>query len=126
MKVCVIEDDPLMLQHIEAMLVERGYQVVTADNVTEGLAQVREHRPDAVVVDILMPERDGLNFIMETRDLREGLRIVAITGGGRLGPGPLLRMAEGLGAHASLVKPFSASELEAALTGPDTSGETEG
>lgn len=116
MKVCIIEDDPLMLQHIEAMLVERGYQVMTATNVAEGLALVREHRPDAVVVDILMPERDGLNFIMETRDLREHMRIVAITGGGRLGPGPILRMAEGLGAHASLTKPFSGSELEAALS----------
>lgn len=116
MKVCVIDDDPLMLQHIEAMLVERGYQVVTADNVSDGLAEVRERRPDAVVIDILLPERDGLNFIMEMRELRNSVRIVAMTGGGRLGPGPLLRMAEGLGAHASVTKPFSGSELEAALT----------
>jgi DNA-binding response OmpR family regulator len=107
-----------MLQHIEAMLVERGYQVVTADNVSDGLEQVRAERPDAVVVDILMPERDGLNFIMGVHDLRADVRIVAMTGGGRLGPGPLLRMAEGLGAHTSLTKPFSASELEAALTAP--------
>lgn len=118
MKVCIIEDDPLMLQHIETMLVERGYQVVTASNVTEGLEQVRRHEPGAVVIDILMPDRDGLNFIMEMRHLLDRTRIVAITGGGRLGPGPILRMAEALGAHASLTKPFSASELETALTGP--------
>ena len=118
MKVCIIDDDPLMLQHIETMLVERSYQVVTAKNVIEGLEQVRRHEPDAVVIDILMPDRDGLNFIMEMRGLLDRVRIVAITGGGRLGPGPILRMAEALGAHASLTKPFSASELEAALTGP--------
>lgn len=119
MKVCIIDDDPLMLQHIETMLVERGYQVVTAGNVSDGLERVREQRPDAVVVDILMPDRDGLNFIMGMRDLRDHVRIVAMTGGGKLGPGPLLRMAEGLGAHTSLTKPFSASELEAALTATD-------
>jgi DNA-binding response OmpR family regulator len=118
MKVCVIDDDPLMLEHIESMLVERGYQGVTADNVSDGLHMVREQRPDAVVIDILMPERDGLNFILGMQELLGDTRIVAMTGGGRLGPGPLLRMAEGLGAHASLTKPFSASELEAALTAP--------
>lgn len=118
MKVCVIDDDPLMLDHIEAMLVERGYQVVTADNVSDGLDRVREQRPDAVVVDILMPERDGLTFIMGMQELRDDARIIAMSGGGRLGPGPPLRMAEGLGAHTSLTKPFSASELEAALTTP--------
>lgn len=86
MTVCVIDDDPLMLDHIEAMLVERGYQVVTADNVSDGLDRVREQRPDAVVVDILMPERDGLTFIMGMQELRDDVRIIAMSGGGRLGP----------------------------------------
>jgi CheY-like chemotaxis protein len=116
-KVCVIEDDPLLLRHLEDMLERLDYQVMTAATVDDGLVIVRTWAPDVVLVDILMPDRDGLNFIMETRHLREDMRVVAMTGGGRLGPGPILRMASGLGAHAVLTKPFTEDALKAALSG---------
>lgn len=105
-----------MLQHLGDMLTALGFKVVSAPDVMTALKVMAVQRCDAAVVDILMPERDGLDFIMEARRIHPGLRIVAITGGGRLGAGPLLRMADGLGADATLVKPFSASELELALT----------
>jgi DNA-binding response OmpR family regulator len=115
-KVCAIDDDPLMLQHLEEMLTGLGCEVVTAPDVDTAFKQMNLHHCEAAVVDILMPDRDGLNFILEIRRTRPDLRIVAISGGGRLGAGPLLRMADGLGADATLVKPFSPSELELALT----------
>ena len=116
MKVCVIDDDPLMLKHLEDMLVRLCFEVVSAPDVDTALRLMSEQHCDAAVVDILMPDRDGLNFIMEVRRTRPDLRIVAISGGGRIGASPLLRMADGLGADATLVKPFSASELEVALS----------
>lgn len=116
MKVCAIDDDPLMLQHLEEMLTGLGFEVVTASEVNTAFEHMKLHHCDAAVVDILMPERDGLNFILEIRRTRPDLRIIAISGGGRLGAGPLLSMAKGLGADATLVKPFSASELQLALT----------
>ncbi|MFN4297716.1 MAG: response regulator [Brevundimonas sp.] len=119
MKVCVIEDDPLMLRHLEDMLKRMDYQVMTAGTVDDGLRIVRDWSPDTVLVDILMPDRDGLNFIMETRDLRETMRVIAITGGGRLGPGPILEMATGLGAHATLTKPITEDALKAVLSGAE-------
>ncbi|WP_296165720.1 response regulator [uncultured Brevundimonas sp.] len=119
MKVCAIDDDPLMLQHLEEMLTGLGCQVVSASDVDTGLKKMSEQHCDAAVVDILMPERDGLNFILEIRRTRPDLRIVAISGGGRLGAGPLLSMADGLGADATLVKPFSLSDLKMALQVPD-------
>ena len=70
------------------------------------MSRATKEGPDAFVVDILMPERDGLNFIMGMKE-RDDTRVLAMTGGGRLGPGPLLRIAGGRGAHASLMKPFS-------------------
>jgi len=115
MKVCVIEDDAIMLDHIADMLTEMGCEVVTAPDVDTGLARIAEFKPEAVVADILMPERDGLNLIMELHPQRDDIRIVAITGGGRLGAGPVLNMAQGLGAHATLVKPFSSDDLRTAL-----------
>lgn len=116
MKVCAIDDDPLMLQHLEDMLAGLGFEVVSALDVKTAFELMAEQPCDAVVVDILMPDRDGLEFIMQARRVQPGLRIVAITGGGKLGAAPLLRMADGLGADKTLVKPFSASQLEIALT----------
>lgn len=115
MKICVIDDDPLMLIHLGEMLRDLGHHVVTAGSVDTGLQNVETQGSDAAVVDILMPERDGLNFIMDIRKARPDIRIVAITGGGLMGAGPLLKMAAGLGADAVLVKPFSATELADAL-----------
>lgn len=115
MQVCVIDDDPLMLKHLEAMLTGLRWQVVSSPDVNAALKQMTTYHCDAAVVDILMPDRDGLNFILEVRQTRPDLRIVAISGGGRLSAGSLLAMAKGLGADATLAKPFSSSELEFAL-----------
>ncbi|MET3780760.1 DNA-binding NtrC family response regulator [Brevundimonas sp. 1080] len=106
-----------MLGHLEDILKRMDYQVMTAGSVDKGLEIVRTWEPDAVVIDILMPDRDGLDFILETRHLRDRMRVVAITGGGRLGPGPILEMASGLGARATLKKPITEDALKAALTG---------
>ncbi len=118
MKVCVIDDDPLMLEHLAEMVTGLGFEVVTAANVDTGLRLVESQGSDVAVVDILMPDRDGLTFIMDVRRTRPDLRIVAISGGGRLGAGSLLSMAGGLGADATLVKPFSSTDLAAALGAP--------
>lgn len=115
MKVCLIEDDLIMKDHIEAVLRDLGCEVTAVADVNSGLAAIRQERPDAVVVDILMPDRDGLNLIMDIRPMLDDVRVVAITGGGRMGAGAVLQMAKGLGAHAGLVKPFSATDLKEAL-----------
>ena len=115
MKVCVIDDDPLMLEHLAEMVTGLGFEVVTATNVDTGLRLVESQGSDVAIVDILMPDRDGLTFIMEARRTWPHLRIVAISGGGRLGAGSLLGMAGGLGADATLVKPFSSTDLATAL-----------
>ena len=114
-KICVIDDDPLIVSHLETMLTSLGHVVVTALDADTGLSRVQTQDSDAVVVDILMPDRDGLTFIMSARKLRSDLRIVAMTGGGRLGASSILKMAAGPGADATLVKPFSHSELSLAL-----------
>ncbi len=115
MKVCVIDDDPLVLEHVAEMVTSLGFQVMTAADVDTGLKRIESQGSDAVVVDILMPERDGITLIMEVRQTHRHLRIVAISGGGRLGASALLSMAKGLGADACLAKPFSTGELAAAL-----------
>ncbi|HEV2083247.1 MAG TPA: response regulator [Brevundimonas sp.] len=115
-KVCVLEDDPIMLEHLVGTLSSLGYQPLPAGTVDEALALVRREKPVAAVTDILMPDKDGLNFIMELGADRPA-RLVAISGGGRLSSDAILQMAKGLGADATLVKPFTVEDLQQALTG---------
>jgi DNA-binding response OmpR family regulator len=71
---------------------------------------------DAVITDILMPEQEGLETIREARQRFPDIRILAISGGGAGGgETQLLRFAESFGADQTLSKPFTGSQLVAAV-----------
>lgn len=116
-RVCVIDDDDLICDHIAALLTPAGYEVVCADSAKAGLALIAEHRPDVVLVDIIMPDKDGVEVIAEIRRLWPDLRIVAMSAGGQVGPTLYLQIAQTMGAHACLTKPLSLTELTEALAG---------
>jgi two-component system cell cycle response regulator CpdR len=58
-----------------------------------------------------MPEEDGLKVVIKLRELKPSIRIIAISGGGKVGPGSYLNLAKALGADATYSKPFSISDL---------------
>ena len=115
--VCVIEDDELVRSRIGDMLRAKGHKVHEADSADAGIELIRSEKADVAVVDILMPDRDGLEAIGQLRRTRPDLRIVAISGGGRVGPQVYLDLAKQIGADASLVKPISETDLERAVAG---------
>lgn len=116
-RVCVIDDDDLICDHITALLTSAGYEVVTADSAKAGLALIAEHQPDVALVDIIMPDKDGVEVIAEIRRRWPDLRIVAMSAGGQVGPSLYLQIAQTMGAHACLTKPLSLTELTEALAG---------
>lgn len=65
--ILVIDDEPESVMLLEEILVQEGYDVVSARNGREGLEKVREHRPDLVISDVVMPEMDGFTFLKELR-----------------------------------------------------------
>lgn len=113
--VCVIDDDELVRAHLAEQLKAAGWRVFEAGTVDEGVALIREHRARAAVVDILMPDRDGLEAIGQLRKVRPDLRIVAISGGGRVGADIYLNLAARIGADATLQKPLDGRDLLDAL-----------
>ncbi len=115
--VCVIEDDELVRARISDMLRANGHKVFEAESADTGIELIRSEKADVAVVDILMPDRDGLEAIGQLRRTRPDLRIVAISGGGRVGPQVYLDLARQIGADASLVKPVAEADLEAAIAG---------
>jgi CheY-like chemotaxis protein len=115
-KILIIEDDPQFRAMLGQMLAQDGHQVTAAANGVEGLDRYRQQRPDLVITDILMPEKDGIELILEIRRLRPDARIIAISGGRRNVTAEFnLESASLLGVRVVLAKPFGRGELQRAI-----------
>jgi CheY-like chemotaxis protein len=110
-RVLVMDDDDVLRSAMRVVLEEAGYEVIDAADGAAGLRLYRERGADLVVVDIFMPEMDGLEVI---RALRTGIprpRLIAMSGGGQAGREDILSIATALGAARTLKKPFMAPDL---------------
>jgi CheY-like chemotaxis protein len=108
--ILVIEDDPVVANSVSRLLAAAGYTVMTAGNGRDGLNIVRRSRPRLVIVDILMPETQGLETIRMLRRMSRELPIIALSNAGRTGSADFTLMAELLGATA-ILRNFAAGEL---------------
>lgn len=103
-RILVIDDDALLRVTVAAALSIAGHAVVEAENGVEGVAEARRHRPDLVIVDIIMPEQDGIETLIRLRAGDPDMPVVAI-GGGRARAADFLSLATSFGATATLAKP---------------------
>lgn len=113
--VLVIDDDAQLRGFLREVLDQEGFEVLEADNGTVGSAMFERHRPDLVLTDIVMPEKEGMELIMELRRAHPELPIIAMSGGNAGFSGSYLAAAGKLGADATLAKPFTASHLLSAI-----------
>jgi CheY-like chemotaxis protein len=113
-RVVVIEDDDLVRDTVIGILNTAGHQAVPAADGVEGLKILRKGDYDAVITDIMMPRKEGIETIMEIRREQPEMRIMAISGGSP-GSADFLQWAEKLGADAVLSKPFSVQQFLTAL-----------
>jgi two-component system, chemotaxis family, chemotaxis protein CheY len=113
--VLVIDDEPALREVTRQFLEEAGHTVVEAGDGKVGLWIFRELRPDLVIVDLFMPEKEGVETIREMRTIDPTAKIVAMSGGGRFGTRQLLDGLVDLGATATLAKPFGHGELLSAV-----------
>jgi CheY-like chemotaxis protein len=120
-RVLVIDDDPLFREIAREVLVQGGHDVSQAANGVEAAKIAPEDAPELAVVDMLMPERDGIETIRDLRSRWPGVKLLAVSAGSRgLAPNLLLRAAKAMGADAALEKPLDHDallELIAALLG---------
>ncbi len=114
-RILAIDDDPNVRQMICRMLERSGYDVVTAANGREGVEKFRANPPDVVITDIIMPEQEGIETIRQLKSEFPDCRIIAISGGGRVGPADYLNMAKLLGAAKTIRKPFDSAQLISAI-----------
>ena len=110
-RILVIDDDSAARDTIVQVLEDGGYEVTSAEDGRVGLASFRRAPPDLVITDIIMPEKEGIQTITEMRGERPDTKIIAISGGGRIGNTDFLRIARHLGAMDVIPKPFDPDDL---------------
>jgi len=115
--ILIVEDDKELREMLKVSLIRHKYTVHEATDGKDAISHFKPSIIDLVVTDLIMPEEDGLKVIMKLRELKPKLKIIAISGGGKAGPGSYLKLAKALGADAVFSKPFSINDLISKIEG---------
>jgi DNA-binding NtrC family response regulator len=105
MKILIIDDDNRIRNLFRMWLEREGYDVFEAENGKEGVKVQREHLMDLIVCDLIMPVQEGIETITQIKSEYPDVGIIAISGGGKIGPDSYLSVAEHLGAWKVFTKP---------------------
>jgi len=105
-RILVIEDDDTLRELMKDLFEHNDFQVDTAVNGKDGTLHLVHEKYDLIITDIIMPEKEGLETIMEIRASDPDVKIIAISGGGSMMPKDYLNIARILGAVRTLEKPF--------------------
>lgn len=106
-RILIVEDDANTRRSLEILLTKAGYEAVPAANGAEAVRIWRDFGGDLVILDLFMPEKDGIETIVELRALSPGIRVIAMSGGGEKKRLDVLGHARLLGAVLTIEKPFS-------------------
>jgi DNA-binding response OmpR family regulator len=113
--ILVVDDDAPLRNFVTLALEKKGYRVASAVDGKRAGEAMKRTKFDVVITDLLMPDCDGIELITQVRRGHPGMRIIAMSGGGRIAREQYLRLAKGMGAHVLLPKPFMPVELFAAV-----------
>jgi two-component system, chemotaxis family, chemotaxis protein CheY len=111
-RILIVDDAQFMRLRCARLLTERGFEVTEAQNGREAVEQYQANRPDAVLMDITMPEMDGLAALREIKAFDPNARVAMLTALGQQG---IVLEAIKAGARDFVVKPFEAERVMAAL-----------
>ena len=114
-KILLVDDNLELLELHQVFLEQQDHQVTVAPNGLKATQLLKEAAFDIMVTDILMPDKEGIETIMEVCEQYPQMPVIAVSGGGRTNADDYLNMAERLGAARSLSKPFAPSELQRAI-----------
>ena len=111
----MIDDEREIREMLRDLLRTQGYEVMTAADGSAATRLQQQHPADLVITDIFMPEKEGIETILELQTGWPGLKIIAISGGGGDHNVDYLAAARQLGAVSSISKPFDLDDLLAAV-----------
>jgi CheY-like chemotaxis protein len=108
--VLVVDDEPQVVWMLQFSLEAEGFQTFAARDGRTALDELRQHRPQLMLLDIMMPVMDGWSVLQEIRDLPEGERPRVVVVSARASLRDRAKAAE-LGAEAFVAKPFNVDDL---------------
>jgi DNA-binding NtrC family response regulator len=110
-RIAIIEDDVAIRESLKEILELNDYSVLAVDSGIDLMKKIHEFRPDILITDIIMPDKDGIEIIIEAKKSYPNIILIAISGGGRIDSESYLNTAKYLGADATLKKPFTHAQL---------------
>lgn len=113
--ILIIDDDTQLSSMLKQLLERHGYDVLTASDGNQGIKMFHEKGADLIITDLIMPGKEGIETIAEISQDFPDVKIIAISGGGRLKPDNYLNLAETFGAMRSFTKPVDRKELLSAI-----------
>jgi DNA-binding response OmpR family regulator len=110
-RVLIIDDETLVRETLRDALESEGYTVFEASDGMQGVEIFDSLSSDAAIVDMLMPDKEGIETIVELRKRNPSLKIVAMSGGGATNQMEFLEIARKVGADRTLRKPIDIALL---------------
>ena len=110
--ILIVDDDSQIRLALKRLLQNEGYEIFEAGNGIEAIKEFKKSRADIIITDIVMPDKEGMETIMELKQMEPEIRIIAISGGGYSGrASTYLATAEKLGAECTIKKPLNKETL---------------
>lgn len=103
-RILVIDDEKIIRTVVERYISKMGHDVELAEDGVIGIEKYRKNPPDMVITDIIMPNKDGIETIAELKNEFPDSKIIAMTGGGKVGPRNYLKLARRFGADETFIK----------------------
>jgi two-component system chemotaxis response regulator CheY len=104
----VADDAQFMRMRVGKLLTNHGHQIIEAENGAEAVQNYRRFRPDAVLMDITMPQKDGLTALVEIRNYDPQAKVIMLSA---LGQQAMILQALQAGARDFLVKPYQPERI---------------
>jgi len=115
-KILIVDDEEPILMLMSEILEQDKHEITVARTGQEGIDKFQSDTFDLVITDLVMPEKSGLDLIMELRKLDPGVKVIAISGGGGIhGRFDYLPIAKLIGALRIVKKPFQVKEVKEAV-----------
>ncbi len=110
-RILIIDDEERVRRTLRRMLEPAGHEVVEAADGKEGVELYKGDSVDLVLMDLIMPEKEGIQAAAELRHYDPYVKIIAISGGGRIGDAQVLKIAQKFGIEHALPKPIRLGKL---------------
>lgn len=114
-RILIVDDDQQIREMLRLTLERESHTVLEAADGVGAIAAFKTEDVDLVITDIVMPEKEGIELIMELKGIDPEVRIIAISGGGRINPEDYLKWARRFGVSHTFCKPVDRQELLTAV-----------